>query len=302
MKKPDLSIIIVNFNTVEFLVNCLASIHASDWKGSKEVLVVDNASSDGNIDSVKKSFPEVKLIINNSNRGFSKANNQAIKEARGKYILLLNPDTILDRNSISGMLDFMDKNPTVSLSTCRVELPNGKLDDACHRGFPTPWNAFCHFSGISALFPKSGLLNGYHLGYCNMDKAHEIDSCTGAFMLIRKSAGDRVGWLDEDYFWYGEDLDFCYRIKQADLRIYYNPEVKIKHYKGVASGIIKNSQKVSTADDKTRLTATRARFNVMRIFYKKHYGSKYPGWMKNFMLLSIRMKEYLTLIQLKHSR
>ncbi|MBI4137007.1 glycosyltransferase family 2 protein, partial [Candidatus Roizmanbacteria bacterium] len=210
------------------------------------------------------------------NEGFAKANNIGIKKSSGEYILLLNPDTIVSPETISHVMNYLDEHTDVAVATCRVELPSGKLDDASHRGFPTPWNAFCHFSGLGTVFPQSVLFNGYHLGYHHMDQIHEIDACAGAFMMIRREAGEQVGWLDEDYFWYGEDVDFCYRIKQSGYKIMYIPVVSIVHYKGVASGIKKHSQTISTADSETTKRAQQARFDVMNIFYEKHYKNKYP--------------------------
>ncbi|MDD5600060.1 MAG: glycosyltransferase, partial [Victivallaceae bacterium] len=177
---------------------------------------------------------------------------------------------------------------------CRVTLPSGEIDDASHRGFPTPWNALCYFSGLSALFPLSDFFNGYHLGYRDMNTVHEIDACTGAFMMIRSFVGEKLGWLDEDYFWYGEDLDFCYRVKQAGYPAYYVPDVSITHFKGIASGIKKHSQSQSTADTKTKKRAQEARFAVMRLFYEKHYKEKYPLIIGLLVNWGISLKKAIT--------
>ena len=286
-----LSIIIVNFNTKDLLKNCLDSIFKGLKKSvvSFEVLVVDNASTDESVEMVKNRFPKIKLIKNKENLGFSKANNKGVKIAKGECILLLNPDTIIPKETLPFMVDFMDKNKDVGIATCRVELPSGELDDACHRGFPTPWNAFCHFLGLGRLFPQSKFFNGYHLGYQNMDEIHEVDACVGAFLLIRRRAGEEVGWLDEDYFWYGEDLDFCFRIKKGGWKIIFVPKVKIIHYKGAASGIKNHSQFISTADKKTRKLAQKARFEAMRLFYQKHYQNKYPPFIRWLILSGINI-------------
>ena len=190
--------------------------------------------------------------------GFAAGNNVGIKKAKGRYLLFLNPDTIVMSNTFREMIRFMDDNPQAGAATCRVELPSGKLDEACHRGFPTPWNAFCHFSGLEKLFPKSKIFSGYTLGWKPLDKIHEIDSGVGAFLMVRKEVGDNLNWWDEDYFWYGEDLDFCYRIKEAGWKIYYVPKVKIIHYKGVSSGIRKESQKITKVNKETRVKAIKA--------------------------------------------
>lgn len=300
----DLSIIIVNFNTKDFLKKAIESVFR-DLENSKlkfEVIVVDNGSTDGsqkylrhierewyrNIEKSKSlnlyssKCLNFKLIENKKNLGFAKANNQGIKIAKGRYILLLNPDTIVSKGTLPFMIKFMENNQKVGIATCRVELPSGQIDDACHRGFPTPWNAFCHFSGLAKLFPKTEFFNGYHLGYQKMDQIHQIDACVGAFMLIRRQAGEEVDWLDEDYFWYGEDLDFCFRVKKAGWQVMFVPDVKIIHYKGIASGIKNHTQQISTADKKTQKLAQKVRFEAMELFYKKHYQDEYPalvGWL-----------------------
>src|SRR3989344_6301438 len=216
-----LSIIIVSFNSKDFLDKCISSIEKNSLPESPEIIVVDNASDDFTIKYNKQKHPKIIFIRNKINRGFSYANNQGIKIAKGKYILLLNPDTIVPERTLLVMLDFMEKNLGTAISTCRVELLDGSIDDACHRGFPSPWNAFCHFAYLGSFFPKSRFFNGYHLGFRDMEISHEIDCCTGAFMLIRREIGDKISWLDEDYFWYGEDIDFCFRVKKAGYKVNY---------------------------------------------------------------------------------
>ena len=301
----DLSIIIVNFNTKDLLKNCLNSIFKSLEKSklSFEVIVVDNGSEENiqylisNIKTTHQNI-KIKLIENKKNLGFAKASNQGIKIAKGKYILLLNPDTIIPKETLSFMISFMEKNKKTGIATCRVELPSGELDDACHRGFPTPWNALCHFSGLGKFFPKSKFFNGYHLGYQNMDKIHEIDACVGAFLLVRRQAGEEVNWLDEDFFWYGEDLDFCFRVKKSGWKIMFVPSVKITHYKGAASGIKENSFSISKASKKTQVLATKARFDVMKIFYNKHYKKKYSKFIQWLVLTAVEIKRRMALLRI----
>lgn len=298
--KIKLSIVIVNFRTYPFLSRCLDSIYAGKLpKNAYEILVVDNNSQDDSARRIQKNYKKVRLLINRKNEGFAKANNRAIKKSQGEYVLTLNPDTILDKNTLSEMVRFMEKDQNIAVATCKVQLPGGELDDASHRGFPTPWNALCQFTGVSALFPHSTFLNGYHLGYDHMEKVHEIDSCAGAFMMIRREAGEQINWFDEDYFWYGEDLDFCYRVKQKGWKIMFVPDVQITHYKGISGGIKKHSQHLTTADSETKLLATKARFEVMGIFYEKHYKDKYPSWLTNIVFAGIKLKEVLTLSTLK---
>ena len=286
----DLTIIIVSYNTKEFLKKCLESVKNAALKFNYEIIVIDNNSSDSSLEMLGKEFPDVFLIKNKKNLGFSKANNQGIKKARGRYLLFLNPDTIVNKDTLPTLIEFMEGNKEVGVSTCKLIMPNGKIDDACHRGFPTPWNAFCHFLGISKIFPKIKLFSGYSLSYLDFDESHEIDACAGAFMLVRREAGEKIGWWDEDYFFYGEDLEFCFRLKELGYKIYYVPDVYTLHYKGISGGIKKISKNISTADKKTRRLATNARFNAMKIFYKKHYLEKYPKFITWLVMQGINFK------------
>ncbi len=281
----QLSIIIVSYNTKELLEDCLKSVSIAKAKIDSEVYVVDNNSHDGTVEMVKKDFPWVKLIANGKNLGFSKANNQAIKKAKGDFVLILNPDTRVLPETLTKMLGFMKENPQVGVATCRVEFPSGKLDVDCRRHFPTPWRAFTYFSGLSKLFKGFKLFDQYNYGYETEDKQLDIDACVGAFMIIPKKAIEKVGMFDEEFFFYGEDLDWCYRFKEHGYKIIYTPITKIIHYKGASSGIKKTSQQVTKATAETRKMARRQSINAMRIFYKKHYKNKYPffvNWLVNF--------------------
>lgn len=299
----DLSIIIVSYNTKEFLRELLNSIYNATEKSRVlcEVIVVDNASTDGStsvisnfqfLASIRRSGPisNFKMIKNKENLGFSKANNIGLKHAKGRYILFLNPDTIVNKEALEIMVTFMDLHKDVGAATCRVVLSNGKIDDASHRGFPTPWNAFSHFFGFSRIFSRSRIFAGYSLGWEDLSKTHEIDACAGAFMIVRRVSGDQIGWWDEDYFFYGEDLDFCYRLKQNGWKIYYVPTASTLHYKGVSGGIKSLSQDITTASRETKIRATKARFEAMNIFYKKHYMKKYPKIVTWAVMQGINLK------------
>lgn len=292
-----LSIIIVNFNTIVLLQDCLDSLYQNYQKelqsGQFEIIVIDNASSQSVSSNLKK-YANLKLIVNKTNVGFAKANNLGIKRSSGEYILLLNPDTIVYADTLTRVLTYINSHPNVGIVTCKVTLPDGSVDDASHRGFPTPWRALMHFSGLGQVFKTSEFFNGYHLGYKDLDKMHEIDACAGAFLMLRRSVGEKVNWLDEDYFWYGDDLDLCYRVKQAGYKIVFIPDVSIMHYKGAASGIKKHSLHVSRASGETKKLATQARFEVMRIFYRKHYQKMYPGWLTRLVFLGINIKQKIT--------
>lgn len=273
-----LAVIIVNYNTKQYLQKCLESLMESDYPlKDLSIVVVDNASVDNTIEDLRYKFQNVSWIKLDENVGFSRANNLGIRKwNQADYYLFLNPDTQVSLDGLSKMLKYMDNNLDVSILSPYVKLPDGSIDDACHRGFPTPWNAVCHFSGLSKFFPNSLLFNGYHLGYRNLNKVHEIDACAGAVMLVRRRAGENIGWWDEDYFWYGEDLDFCYRVKFFGGKILFYPGVEILHHKGVSGGIKKKSSNYSNVDSLTKKRAQKARFDAMIIFYKKHYADKYP--------------------------
>nr|MBI5455973.1 glycosyltransferase family 2 protein [Candidatus Levybacteria bacterium] len=290
----DLSIIIVSYNTRDFLRDCLSSIYKTFKNFSFEIIVVDNASSDNSAEMVSKEYKDVLLISNRENLGFSKANNIGIKKTSGRYVLFLNSDTVVYENTLKHMIDFMDKNKDTGASTCKLIMPSGKIDDASHRGFPTPWNSFTYFSGLSKIFGKTKFFGGYNLGYLDFKTTHTIDALAGAFMLVRRKAGEDAGWWDEDYFFYGEDLDFCYMLKEKGWKIYYVPQVSILHYKGVTGGIKKHSKHLTTANEQTRIKSQNERFRAMRIFYKKHYENKYPWIVTRLVYLGISLKQLIS--------
>lgn len=281
----DLSIIILTYNTKDITKAAVNSIEENYLKevssGQYEVIVTDNQSTDGTL----KYFQEFKkntkiktfhIIDNGGNLGFSKGNNVGVKYARGKYILFLNPDTIVYKDTLNYMVDFMNLNSNVGSASCKLINKDGEIDFNCHRGFPTPWNAFCYFSGLQRLFPKSKIFAGYTQGWKNMDTTHEVDAIEGAFMIMPKSIGEKVGWWDEDYFFYGEDLQFCYNIKKLGYKIYYVGEKSITHIGGASSGIKKKAADITTANVETKKRLQKERFNAMRIFYRKNYKNKYP--------------------------
>ncbi|AEH46352.1 glycosyltransferase family 2 protein [Parageobacillus thermoglucosidasius] len=279
----DVSIIIVNYNTPKLTAETIDSILSSQTKYSYEIIVIDNHSSDHSVQLIKERFPEVKLIVNEENVGFAKANNQGINLSKGRYILLLNSDTIVKEDTIEKMIEFMDKNRRIGASGCKVLLPNGKLDRACHRGFPTPMASFYYLVGLSKLFPKSPRFNQYHLGYMNLDEPHPIDCLVGAFMLVRREVIEQVGLLDEDFFMYGEDIDWCYRIKQAGWEIYYCPFTSIIHYKGASS-------------KKKPFKIVYEFHRAMFLFHKKHYSEKYSFVINSLVYIGIATKFMLSTV------
>ena len=287
----DISIIIVSYNTRELLGDCLKSIKSATKSLKVEVFVVDNNSKDKTVEMVSNKFPDVLLTSNKTNLGFSKANNQAIRKAKGKYILILNPDTILQPETLDKMFKFMNKNKDIAVATCRVQLPNGNLDRDCRRRYPTPWRAFTYFSGLSKIFAHSKIFDQYQMGYVSNKQMHEIESCVGAFMFIRKFALDKVGLFDEDFFFYGEDLDLCWRFKQKGFKIYYTPITKIIHYKGAASGLKSTSVHLTKATQESKKRALFESVHAMELFYKKHLQVKYPFFINWPVLISLKVLE-----------
>jgi GT2 family glycosyltransferase len=247
-----------------------------DWlRKNCEVFVVDNDSSDGSAKSIQQQYPWVKLIASRDNLGYSKGNNLALRQATGTYQLLLNPDTIVPPNTLQKCIAFLQTYKDCAVVTCKVEFPNGKLDVDCHRGFPTPWASFTYFSGLEKLLPHKKRFGQYHQTYKDFRVTHEIDSAVGAFMMMPKKVIDQVGLLDEDFFFYGEDLDWCYRFKENGFKVYYFPEVRIIHYKGVSSGIRKESKQITSATEESKKRVSLASVTAMRLFYDKHYKQKY---------------------------
>ena len=291
MQKHDLSIIVLSYNTKDLLRLCLSSIRKAEKDNlSIQIIVVDNASSDGSTGLVKKEFPWVKLIESKKNLGYSAGNNLGLAKSVGDYILFLNSDVEIKKNALTEILEFMKSDKSVGAVTPRVDLFTGGMDPDCHRGFPIPWASLTYFSGLEALFPKSKLFGSYHLGYMDLNKAHEIDAGFGTFMLIRKEILKDVGNWDESYFFYGEDLDYFYRIKKSGWKVMFYPEVLAHHHKGASSGLRKESASVSKADKKTKIKTAQASITAMERFYNKFYKDKYNSLITCCVLLGIKIK------------
>ncbi len=256
-----LSIVIVNYNVRYFLEQCLHSVFKSGQHLKMEVFVVDNQSVDGSVEMVRKKFPQVTRIENDKNLGFSKANNQAIRRATGRYILLLNPDTVVEGDTLPKVVDFMETHPDAGALGVKMLDGQGRFLPESKRGLPTPGVAFCKIFGLSALFPRSAIFGKYHLGYLDNDKTHVVDVLSGAFMLLRKEALDKTGLLDEEFFMYGEDIDLSHRIKKAGYKNYYYPGTRIIHYKGEST-------------KKSSVNYVLVFYNAMIIFARKHFSQK----------------------------
>ena len=254
----DISVIIVNYNVRDFLSNALVSVFRALEGLKGEVFVVDNASDDGSCEFVRSSFPKVQLIANNVNVGFAKANNQALSQATGNYLLLLNPDTVVQEDTFRTLIGFFEANPDVGMAGCKILNPDGTLQLPCRRSFPTPWVAFTKISGLSALFSSTKLFGRYNLTYLNPDESYEVDAISGSCMMIRRKALDAIGGLDEHFFMYGEDLDWCYRVQKAGWKVFYVADTKIIHYKG-------ESTRRSDIDE------LKVFYQAMRLFVRKHH-------------------------------
>lgn len=230
---PDISIVIVNYNVKDALDNCLSSIYKSNTSGhSLEIFVVDNNSFDGSVKLIKEKYPDINLIENRKNLGYSRANNIALKLVKGKYILILNPDTILEEGTFQKLIEFVTEKTDTGVVTSKLIMADGKLDPACKRSFPTLSVALPRMLGLSKIFPKSRIFGKYNLSYLDDNKIHEVESVNGAFMFIPAEVLKNAGLFDEDYFMYGEDIDLCFRIKKMGYKIYYNPNVTTVHLKG----------------------------------------------------------------------
>jgi GT2 family glycosyltransferase/lipopolysaccharide/colanic/teichoic acid biosynthesis glycosyltransferase len=260
----DLSIIIVNYNVKDFLENALTSIGKAldtplrDGRNIRgEVFVVDNASDDGSVELVTRRFPKANLIENKENLGFARANNLAIQQAQGEYVLLINPDTVVQEDTFKVMIDFFNEHPAVGAAGCKILNPDGTLQLACRRSFPSPWVSFAKAAGLSAVFPRSRFFGQYNLTYLDPDQRCEVDAVSGSFLMVRRKVIEAVGGLDENFFMYGEDLDWCYRIQKAGWKIYYVPETQIIHYKGM-------SAKRSDFDE------VKTFYEAMHLFVEKH--------------------------------
>ena len=279
-----LSIIIVNYNVKYFLEQALSSVKNALHQIPAEIIVVDNASSDGSCEMVKTKFPEVQLIENKSNVGFSKANNQGMKIATGEFTLLLNPDTLLQEDTLEKAINFMEMHDEAGALGVKMLDGKGNFLPESKRSFPTPAVSFFKLFGLSALFPKSKLFAKYHLGYLNEDEIHDVDVLAGAFMLIRKKVLDEIGLLDESFFMYGEDIDLSYRIQKAGYKNYYFPKTRIIHYKGEST-------------KKGSLNYVKMFYTAMIIFARKHFSPKQARFYSFIIHVAVYFKAGLAFVQ-----
>lgn len=275
-----LSVVIVNYNVRHFLQQALLSVFKSGRGLDMDVWVVDNNSVDNSVEMVRSEFPQVKVIDNRENVGFSKANNQAIRQSTAEYVLLLNPDTVLQEDTLEKCVAFMDQHQDCGGLGVRMIDGKGKFLPESKRGLPTPAVALYKMTGLSAIFPGSRIFGKYHLRYLSEWETHEVDVLSGAFMMLRKSVLDKVGLLDEAFFMYGEDIDLSYRIQKGGYKNYYFPDTTIIHYKG-------ESTKKKSAN------YVKVFYNAMVLFARKHYSSGMAGWFAFFISFAVQMRAFL---------
>lgn len=268
---PVLSIIIVTHNVMEHLRVCLASVYASDFPGGFEVFVVDNGT-DESLAMVAAEFPDATRILGSPHIGFAAGNNLALPTARGRYVLLLNPDTELPPTALADLYAVMEAHPGWGVIGPKLLRADGSLDLACRRSFPTPWNALMKACGLARRFPNSRIFSAYNLTYIDPDECHPLDAVVGAFMFMRRAALNHAGPLDDTFFMYGEDLDLCYRIRQAGWQVWYWPAVAVRHLKGESS-----------RQRPGRMTFEF--FRSMHLFYAKHQAPRNSAIL-NILVLS----------------
>lgn len=290
---PTLAVVIVNYNTRELLRDCLGSLFAHPTGVALQVWVVDNASSDGSVEMIEQTFPSVRVIASATNGGYAYANNLALRAIRAEgsgiegqqdaglnlpYVLLLNSDTLVPAGALDGLVAYLEAHPAVGACGPRLLLADGTLDLACRRSFPSPAAFIYHAVGLSKLFPRSRRFGAYNLTYLDERVETEVDALVGACMLLRGDVVRQVGLLDETFFMYGEDLDWCYRIKAAGWQIMYVPHVIVHHYKRASS-----SQRP--------IPSIRAFYHAMRVFHRKHYAFRTAAPLNLLIEVGITLKE-----------
>jgi len=271
---PNISIVILNYNVKAFLEQCLMAIERARHNLEVEIFVVDNASVDGSQAMVKKRFPYVHLIENKKNLGFARANNQALKLAKGKYAFILNPDTLIQEDTLLILKNFLDTHPDIGAVGCKLINPDGSFQLGSRRSLPTPWVAFCRIVGLSKIFPRSKLFGRYNMSYLDPNIECEVDVLSGSLLLVRMDVMEKIGYFDEDYFMYGEDIDLCYRIKNIGYKIFYTPTTKAIHYRGEST-------------KKGEFSFITNFHSAMLTFINKHFKDQYPILLRFALIVGV---------------
>jgi len=283
ISKPDITIIIINYNVKEFLANCLRSVENASDNLKTECIVVDNASTDGSIEFLKSRFKNVRYIENSVNYGFGKANNQAIRHAKGKYTLLLNPDTLLQEDTLRVLIRHMEEHEECGACGCKIVNPDGTFAPESRRTVPTLSTAVYKALGLTALFPKSRIFGVYYQGWKDEDEPGEVPVLSGSFMFFRTEILKETGGFDERFFMYGEDIDLCYRIRRSGWKIHYVPDTSIIHYKGESS-------------KQDNMNYVRHFNRSLYLFFDKHYSSRYSSFFRAIVFVAILIRSFISVI------
>ncbi|PWH15041.1 MAG: glycosyl transferase family 2 [Anaerolineae bacterium] len=273
-----ISLCLVTYQTRDYLKGCLDSIAACPPRRPIELILVDNGSKDGTVQLIEQSFPQAVLIQNETNRGYTAAMNQALREAKGQYLVQLNPDTIVYEQALDTLADFLDAHPEVGICGPKVLNPDGTLQRSCRRGESTPLAVFAHFSGLDRLFPHQAKLAQYWMSYRQEDETHEVAGVSGSCMMIRRAVVEQIGYLDERFFAYQEDADYCFRARQAGWKVMYVPTAKVLHYGGVGGSHVEPYRSI--------LEWHRSYW----LYYRKNLAHNYPNWFNALYYLMMGVK------------
>ncbi len=281
--RPTVSVLIVNYNVKNYLLHAIDQVQSSDYDGLIEIIVVDNNSYDGSVMAIKENYPAVTVIANKTNAGFGKAINQAFAKSRGEYLLILNPDTIIENKTIDTLVSYLESHPEVGMAGPKILNADGSLQLACKRSFPTISVALPKLLGLSYLFPKSRWAGKYNLTYLDPDQIHAVDAISGSCMFVRRSLFAEIGGFDERFFMFGEDLDLCYRIHQRGYTIHYVPRTQIIHFHG-------ESVKSAPFD------SLQAFYDAMILFSEKHFSSGSKFLTRTGIRWGVRVRQFVSLI------
>ncbi len=277
----DLSVCIPTLQAKALLRDCLQSIYANTHRVAFEIIVVDNNSQDGTVEMLRDEFPAVDLIVNDYNTGFTRPTNQALRVSTGRYALLLNNDTVILPGALDCLVEFADAHPKIGICGPKVLNRDGTLQKQCRRGLATPWELFCYFSGLSARFPNDRRFAGYLITYIDENETHPLDAVSGSCMLIRRAVMDQIGLLDERFFAYQEDTDYCFRAKEAGWDVYYYPQAQIVHY---------------ASQGGSRINPFRSIFEWHRsywLYYRKNLARRY-FWLFNWFYYLVMLLKLAT--------
>jgi GT2 family glycosyltransferase len=280
----DVSICIITYHARDFLRDCLRSIYGTVGSVSFEIIVVDNHSEDGTVEMLRSDFSDVHLLVNDQNTGYTRPNNQAMRVSQGRYILLINPDTLVEPNTITELAGFLDTHPEVGIVGPKVLNRDGTLQKQCRRSEARPWDAICYFSGLSRLFPHDKRFAGYLMTYLDEDLTHEAEAVSGSCMLIRRQVIDQIGYMDENFFAYQEDTDYCRRARLAGWKVFYNPSAQIIHYGGEGGSKVQPYRGI--------IEWHRSYY----LYYRKHFAKDYPILFSALYYLGMLIKLGLSLL------